>query len=447
MLLPIFLLNMFCPQLSGYAETGLSVVGAGPVSPLDTETVLVIFSQPVNATTAENPSHFTLDGESVFRDARLDCRANNLVYLTLKPAHSLTSGVDYRIAVTQVTNLQGEVIKSEEAESVFRYCDVDSEVQQILNCRLPDGALAMRHTGQIWTEGEPIWICPYFAHYAALGLLYAHKLSPNPEYLDTVRGWLKWYATHMRDDNTVTDYKGIYPDWSSTGDYDASDSYSAFFLIVLNNYFDVTTDPDFLEWAYPYVAKAIKAIDLTSQPDALTWAKPTYHVKYTMDNTEVWWGFRAAAEVAAKKGDLATAEQYGERAQKVRDAVHSHLYLGDSLGRYAVGMFEDGTYADTWAQWYAEGMAQCMVLGFQLLEPQDPRAERVWKNVTDKFVADYLPQKSAGFFLTFAAIRMNEKTYADIGYVMMLKNKRKENWLHEAGFVLHIAHYLNRASN
>ena len=199
--------------------------------------------------------------------------------------------------------------------------------------------------------------------------------------------------------------------------------------------------------AYPYVGKAAKAIDLTVQPDGLTWAKPTYHVKYTMDNTEVWWGLRAAAQIAAKKKDLAQSRKYTERAQKVRDAVHSQLYLGDSLGRYAVGMFEDGTHADTWAQWYADGMAQCMVLGFGLLEPQDPRADRVWKTVTTKFISDSVPQEPIGFFLTLSALRMRDKTFTDIGYVMMLKNKMKQNWLHEAGFVLHIAHYLNCANN
>lgn len=110
-------------------------------------------------------------------------------------------------------------------------------------------------------------------------------------------------------------------------------------------------------------------------------------------------------------------------------------------------MFEDRTLADTWAEWDTDGMAQCMVLGFGLLEPQDPRADRVWKAVTSKFISGSVPEERIGFFLTLSPLRMTDRTFTDVGYMMMLNNKMKQHWLHEAGFVLHIVHDLNRSRN
>ena len=80
-------------------------------------------------------------------------------------------------------------------------------------------------------------------------------------------------------------------------------------------------------------------------------------------------------------------------------------------------------------------MAQGMVLGLGLLEPQDSRAARVWKNVTAKFASGHVPHEQIGFFFALSALRMGQRTFSDIGYVMMLMNKMHQNWLHESGLL------------
>ena len=51
----MLLLKLLFPEPCVYAGAQFSIVAAGPVSPLDSGTVLVIFSQPLDASSAENP--------------------------------------------------------------------------------------------------------------------------------------------------------------------------------------------------------------------------------------------------------------------------------------------------------------------------------------------------------------------------------------------------------
>ena len=417
--------------------TGPSVVAAGPISATDDKTILVIFDEPVDATLAEDSLNYTLNGGSVFLSADRDDDAQNFVYLSLIPGTPLTTGVNHSVTVSNVSDLCGNPLENGTSD-LFQFCTLESAVNQILNCQLPDGAVTMKHTTQDWLVGQPIWIEPYFSHYAALGLLYAYQISPDSDYLDAVRSWIEWYAGHMQADGTVTVYAGNYPNYTSTGDYDASDSYAAMYLIVVDKYLEITSDTTFLEWVYPYVQKAVDAMDLTLQPDWLTWAKPTYLVKYTMDNSETWMGYDAASKIAGLKGETFHQSTWSTTATNVKNTINTELYLGDSYGRYSVGKFSNGSLSNTWENYYPDGMAQCFAIDYDL-EADDPRAALVWQNTIEKFVPGYVPQSdSISFFFTYSAMRMNAAQYTDIGYVMMMKHKSVYDYLHEAAYVLHL---------
>lgn len=422
--------------------TGPGVVAAGPASPLDPETLLVIFDEPLELTTAESPGNYRLNGASVILVARRDEDAPNLVYLTLNPANRLTSSGSYFVQVSNVRDLCGNLIRSDSRNSnLFDFDTLESEASRILNCQLPDGAFAMKHTTSEWLPGQPIWIVPYFAHKAAQGLLDAYQLSPDPDYLIAVRRWIEWYAANMQADGTVTDYVGTYPDYASTGDYDSSDSYAAWYLLTVDRYYQETQDSDFLQEVFPSVVKAVGAMDMTLQSDWLTWGKPDWLIKYTMDNTEVWIGYESAARLASFMEDEREAD-WRTKSVNVRNAVDTELYLGDTLGRYAIGKGVGGYLHSTWADYYPDGMAQEFVLAYSL-PPDSARSERVWQNLLAKFVPDFVPDNGIGYFFTFAAIQKQDRRYQEIGFVSMLRGKRANNYVNEAGDFLHILRMLH----
>lgn len=406
------------------------ILAAGAVSPFDSSTVLVVFSQSLEREIS--PNHFHLDGKNLFASARQDEVASNLVYLSLMDEHLLKPDHLYELEF---------IYPNQNTESTrFKFANIESAAQSILNRQLPDGAIEMHPRLHPWKEGDEIWICPYFAHYAAQGLLYAHALQPDPAYLDAVFRWIQWYALHMQQDGTVYDYKGAYPHYASTGHYDSSDSYAACFLILVNQYLKQSADSNLLNWVYPYVQKAVGALELTLEPDWLTWGKPDWLIKYTMDNSEVWMGFDAAADLALRMED-AIHETWRETSRKVRQAVRNDLYLGDEKGIYSIGKAENDTLIEGWKVWYPDGMAQCFALAY-VLEASDPRAQIVWNNTVEKFAPDYIPDPGVDFFFTDTAIKMGNKRLADIGYVITLQKKLQRDFLHEAGYVLYLAHYL-----
>ena len=69
--------------------------------------------------------------------------------------------------------------------------------------------------------------------------------------LEAARLYFNWHAAHINPDSTIFDYTGTYPNYSSTGDYDSTDSYGALFLMALWQYYVATGDADFVagKWA------------------------------------------------------------------------------------------------------------------------------------------------------------------------------------------------------
>ena len=65
----------------------------------------------------------------------------------------------------------------------------------------------------------------------------------------------------------------------------------------------------------------IRAIESTLDTDGLTWATPTYHVKYLMDEAEVYVGLRSAAALTSALTDKATASRMTLEAKRLKSAV------------------------------------------------------------------------------------------------------------------------------
>jgi hypothetical protein len=87
--------------------------------------------------------------------------------------------------------------------------------------------------------------------------------------------------------------------------------------------------------------------------DGLTWARDDYHVKYLMDNSEVYRGLRAMARLEAQVfGDRKAARRYAVAARRVRHGIFQSLF-DESTGLYYVAKFEGGnTQPANLNQWY-----------------------------------------------------------------------------------------------
>jgi hypothetical protein len=157
-------------------------------------------------------------------------------------------------------------------------------------------------------------------------------------------------------------------------------------------YYHATNDTAFLNWVWPYVIQVAGAMDLTLQSDGLTYAKPSTPVKALMNNTDVYIGYKAAAKFAALKSDTVRQSAWSTKANKSLAAMET-MYLGDSLGRYAIGIDSNGPVTD-WAEVYPDGDSQMYAIRNVLMETNTNRALKVWNASIQQFVPNHVPNEN-----------------------------------------------------
>lgn len=447
--LPIALAMGLGIALSSGVATAVSTAqlrAAGQPSLWTQRDILMIFDQPMSATAMSNPLNYVLTPALPIEEARVDSTAPNLVWLELANESSLEIGTAYEVRATTGEDAMGEPIDPALAIAQFVPRSLESEAENILACQLPEGPYSVANSDGAWNAGDPIWIVPYFACSGALGLLEQYRFRADSRYLESVRDYALWHASQLRTDGTITDYTGTYPAFSSTGDYDSSDSYPAMYLMTLWRYWQVTEDRAFLESLQGAIAQSVAAMELTLQSDWLTWAKPTYHMKYTMDNSEVFQGFFAAAQLARLLQDDAHYQDWLYKANQVRNAVLGQLYYGDSLGRYAIAKSNAGTLVGGWDNYYPDAMAGLMAIVYTHA-PHSARTLTVWENTLERFSPQYVPDPSSGWLDCAVALLAGDSLRFSLNHVIQMKNHNdvpKTYYAsHDSGTAIHV-NLLNR---
>ena len=82
-----------------------------------------------------------------------------------------------------------------------KFTSIDPVVVQ--QFRQADGSFTLCPTNQLTTSQG---IVPYFANYAAIGLVSAFEGTNDPAYLGYARDWVSWYLTNLNPDGTIYDY-------------------------------------------------------------------------------------------------------------------------------------------------------------------------------------------------------------------------------------------------
>lgn len=251
--------------------------------------------------------------------------------------------------------------------------------EQIRTHQTRDGAIVM---GTL--PARESRIIPYFASFAALGLVAAYRKTHNVHYLSAAKQWADWYAAHLNLDGTVYDYTGAPGAWQPTGDYDSTDSYAATYLELLLAIQEASPDDAWLRRHADAVRQAVAAVRLTLQPVGLTLAKPAWPVMYTMDNTETARGLHAASALAHRLGLSELAKETTAMAARMEEAI-THDLWDPQRNAYRIGIQPDGGKMEGLEKWYPDLMANLMAIAWL---PASERNKTLFARLKTEFGAE-----------------------------------------------------------
>ena len=283
---------------------------------------------------------------------------------------------------------------------------------QYTNPSLPSyGAIKIHHDpGHIDGNGVAFFrVLPYSTNLGVLGLLRARR----PLALTVAERWIDWYLGHLNPNGTPADV--VYDHWytaDGTGETtcvdaqtaikcnwdDASDSYAATFLTMVQAYVEVGASADrartqngilasdFVRARRIGIEKVAQVILFLQQADGLTWAKDNFRVKFTMDNSEVYRGLRAMEQLERDVfNDLAAAATYQSAAERVRKGMleaqpqlaFPEPLLNGATDLFRVAKFENGTFQEAdLDQWFPGTVALQWPYVFGVIEPRSTRAAK-----------------------------------------------------------------------
>jgi hypothetical protein len=234
---------------------------------------------------------------------------------------------------------------------------VRSNAEWILSAQLGDGAITISpHAAAIW---------PYLSNLAAVGLASATVATGDRRYVDGAWRWLDWYQAHEDSAGTVTNYTVVGAAVASTGTEDSTDAYAGTFLMAVAAAHAADPLPANLETLRRGMAGAMAAIEAVQDADGLTFAKPSWHVKYLMDQSETYAGLHAATAVWADLGDRSEAARASRDAERIRAGVASLWDPADGAYDWALHG-ETGHQRTDWSELYPDALEQLWPVAYGL---------------------------------------------------------------------------------
>jgi hypothetical protein len=212
-------------------------------------------------------------------------------------------------------------------------------------------------------------------------------LTHDPASYATVEAWMQWYINHLNWPDqwglrgTIYDYSYNNGAETSLKDADSTDSYAATFLSLALAYYQ-TGDAG----AQTYVKSISSQLDAiggvlvqTQQSDGLTWSKPSYQIKYLMDNCEAYRGLRDLASLfQSALGDSAKAATYNAAADKMLQGINS-MWMS---GSWAVYKDNAGKLTGpNMGTWYPDATSQLFPVLEGVVPASDPRSVQAYNNL------------------------------------------------------------------
>jgi hypothetical protein len=250
------------------------------------------------------------------------------------------------------------------ALSAATLAKITSDANWIVGNEFSNGAIAQ---GLTPTGSTSVYIEPYTANYAAIGLARATALTGDQTFGKASWSWLQWYASHEQSgtgfvsDSTIP-YPFVSGDAStSLGTMDSTDAYAGTFLLAAYDTEVADANSTDLQGLKAGIAGAVHAITETQQSNGLTWALPTYQMAYLMDNAEAHAGLLAAASLEAKLGS-ATAEA-SDKAAAVKMEAGIQSMWNKSTNSFNWASATGGVQTTNWSNIYPDVAAQAWAVG------------------------------------------------------------------------------------
>lgn len=290
-------------------------------------------------------------------------------------------------------------VASDENIALFRNF-FETETAYLASLQLENGAIPMTNS-----ENGTLTMNPYFADFAALALL-----DNAEEYADEVKAYMDWHFAHLNTaetdyngvDGTIYDYKitveggKVTEETISISDegikrYDSTDSYAATFLMVLSKYYEKTGDKDYIIANSKDIARIINAMYSTLHK-GLANARPDYEVKYLMDNSEVYEGSLAVADLLREvvcpvdSSYNEIVERCETTADVIAQTIEKKLWVA-SENRYITAIFKNGKIAHnfSWESFYPSGSAQVFPIIHGLIAADSKRAIALYDRFCEAF--------------------------------------------------------------
>lgn len=282
-------------------------------------------------------------------------------------------------------------------------------------------------SGAIPTYSDPIAnydgkykVVPYFTHLGLLGLL------EKEEYASTVKDYMDWYFAHLNRVETDSTPAGSVYDYivetdrqteTPTNDFDSTDSYASTFINLLRKYAEVTGDHQYLIDHKEDILLVASAMLSTMQEDGLTWAKPSYPVKYLMDNTEVYKGLKDLVWICNEIfKDPEAAAIYDQHQTDVYQGIQNGLWLSEK-NMYSHGKTGDGTLLNPdWNTFYADATAQLFPIWTGVIDPKSEEALSIYNTFNEYHPGWPVLEKSDAFpwaLIAYTAAIMGDKIRVD----------------------------------
>lgn len=250
--------------------------------------------------------------------------------------------------------------------------DPSAELRAIVRADADWLMQAVGPDGGIGTWIDRAWLVPYRSNFAAMGLARATLITGDARYAAASWRWLEWYANHMDARGFVTDYQWVGGGWRSTGDMDSTDAYATTFLLAAWEAVRATGDLTRLSGLRAALHRALDALNATATGDGLHFAKPTYPIKYLMDEAENYAGLLAAAELGTLLGDSALQSRARGDAVRLKTAIKTFKHPSAGY-HWALDAWNRPAAVLNWDELYASAVAQAWAIAFGLIEGAEAR--------------------------------------------------------------------------
>lgn len=244
-------------------------------------------------------------------------------------------------------------------------------------------------------KGSTARVNPYFSCYCAIALL---RTDYNNEKKDKIEAFINWYYAHMNMEEdvkgsigTVYDYKAEVSGNTVTGEtskqsYDSADSYSALFLMLLNEYVEKYEDTQVISQCKEKTDCLVDVL-LSLESGGYTESKKDSNVKYLMDNAEVYEGMEQALALYKKMWcEDNRIELLEKTIKEFRDEFDSTWWGGDYYYPVLKGN-NSSFYGDVmkWDRLYEFATPQLFPVMFGIKNPDEKRSKQVYEQFCSKW--------------------------------------------------------------